>query len=463
MASRRSRISRSSSTLENCAASSVPMAPERRPSWTSSRARPSQTRVTCSSSKTWKISRRRTSIRSPDAASVASFSGLRFSKAHRARELELALAANKGVLRSLFHRFDKAQNERIEHVMETIGLVDRSGALAGGLAHGQKQWLKIGMRIWPIHAFSWWTSRSPALTHQEIERRAELLRSLAGEHTVVVIEHDMDFVRSIAERRSPCCTRAKSWPRFDGQGPSGSKWWSKSTQGAEHAGGRILESVYGESHTLWDVEALGQRRNLHLPDGAQMVWEKRRCSKRSWASSSSTAASSRSRASPGERGACHQGQARHRLRAAGARDLSSAHCAREPGDRSLGSTGQEDEATRQSLLAVSRPEEHASSPRRRPLGRTAATTGHWASAVFGPQAPHSGRANGRNSAERSGANRRCADSTTRRRHDAPLGRAKAEIAKRVGQFFTIIDRGRSVAGGSMNDLGEDLVNRYLVV
>jgi urea transport system ATP-binding protein len=120
---------------------------------------------------------------------------------HTVREnLELALAANKGVLRSLFHRFDKEQNERIDHVMETIGLVDRSGVLAGGLAHGQKQWLEIGMLLAQNPRVLLVDEPIAGMTHQEIEKTAELLRSLAGEHTVVVIEHDMDFVRSIAEK-----------------------------------------------------------------------------------------------------------------------------------------------------------------------------------------------------------------------------------------------------------------------
>jgi len=120
---------------------------------------------------------------------------------HTVREnLELALAANKGVLRSLFHRFDKAQMERIDHVLETIGLTERAPVLAGGLAHGQKQWLEIGMLLAQNPRVLLVDEPIAGMTHQEIERTAELLKGLAGEHTVVVIEHDMDFVRSIAER-----------------------------------------------------------------------------------------------------------------------------------------------------------------------------------------------------------------------------------------------------------------------
>jgi len=120
---------------------------------------------------------------------------------HTVREnLELALAANKGVLKSLFHRFSKAQTDRVDHVLETIGLTDRVGVQAGGLAHGQKQWLEIGMLLAQNPQILLVDEPIAGMTHQEIEKTAELLRSLKGEHTVVVIEHDMDFVRSIAEK-----------------------------------------------------------------------------------------------------------------------------------------------------------------------------------------------------------------------------------------------------------------------
>jgi len=114
--------------------------------------------------------------------------------------LELALAANKGVLASLFQRLNKLQTERILHVLETVGLSDRAGVLAGGLAHGQKQWLEIGMLLAQNPRVLLVDEPIAGMTHQEVEKTADLLRSLAGEHTVVVIEHDMDFVRSIATK-----------------------------------------------------------------------------------------------------------------------------------------------------------------------------------------------------------------------------------------------------------------------
>ena len=70
---------------------------------------------------------------------------------------------------------------------------------AGLLSHGQKQWLEIGMLLAQDPRVLLVDEPVAGMTHQETEKTAELLKSLAGEHTVVVIEHDMEFVRSIAK------------------------------------------------------------------------------------------------------------------------------------------------------------------------------------------------------------------------------------------------------------------------
>ncbi len=120
---------------------------------------------------------------------------------HTVREnLQLALSSHKGVLKSLFYRFNQRERERIDEVQETIGLKDLSSSLAGNLAHGQKQWLEIGMLLAQDPRVLLVDEPIAGMTHQEVERTAELLNSLAGSHTVVVIEHDMDFVRSIAQK-----------------------------------------------------------------------------------------------------------------------------------------------------------------------------------------------------------------------------------------------------------------------
>jgi urea transport system ATP-binding protein len=111
---------------------------------------------------------------------------------------ELALHGKKGVFHSLFARLSKSDRERIDEVLETIGLKDHRGRQAGLLAHGQKQWLEIGMLLAQNPKVLFIDEPVAGMTQPEMERTAELFRSLAGKHTVVVVEHDMEFVRSIA-------------------------------------------------------------------------------------------------------------------------------------------------------------------------------------------------------------------------------------------------------------------------
>jgi urea transport system ATP-binding protein len=113
---------------------------------------------------------------------------------------ELALRGNKGVFHSLFARLAKVQRDRIDEVLEIIGLADLRGRPAGLLAHGQKQWLEIGMLLCQDPKVLFIDEPVAGMTQPEMERTAELFRSLAGKHTVVVVEHDMEFVRSIARK-----------------------------------------------------------------------------------------------------------------------------------------------------------------------------------------------------------------------------------------------------------------------
>ncbi len=114
--------------------------------------------------------------------------------------IELALAANKGVFRSIFARLNGEQRDTIDGILETVGLDAERTRPAGLLSHGQKQWLEIGMLLSQKPKVLLVDEPVAGMTHQETERTAELLTGLAGDHTVVVVEHDMDFVRSIARR-----------------------------------------------------------------------------------------------------------------------------------------------------------------------------------------------------------------------------------------------------------------------
>jgi urea transport system ATP-binding protein len=117
-----------------------------------------------------------------------------------AENLELAMAGNKSVWKSLFARISPPQLEGTEQVLETIGLENHRFDRAGALSHGQKQWLEIGMLLMQDPRLLLVDEPVAGMTPQETERTAELLTSLAGKHSVVVVEHDMEFVRSIAKK-----------------------------------------------------------------------------------------------------------------------------------------------------------------------------------------------------------------------------------------------------------------------
>jgi urea transport system ATP-binding protein len=112
--------------------------------------------------------------------------------------LELAMRANKRVLPTLFASLSGEQQDRIQEVLAIIGLGELQDAMAGALSHGQKQWLEIGVLLIQDPQLLLVDEPVAGMTPQETERTAELLTSLAGERSVVVVEHDMAFIRSIA-------------------------------------------------------------------------------------------------------------------------------------------------------------------------------------------------------------------------------------------------------------------------
>jgi len=112
--------------------------------------------------------------------------------------LELAMQADKRVWPTLVAQLNGEQRDRIAEVMETIGLSAHHSDHAAFLSHGQKQWLEIGMLLMQNPRLLLVDEPVAGMTHQEMDRTAELLVKLAEKHSVVVVEHDMDFVRSIA-------------------------------------------------------------------------------------------------------------------------------------------------------------------------------------------------------------------------------------------------------------------------
>ena len=114
--------------------------------------------------------------------------------------LELALHTNKDIWTSLFKKLSPEQKDTIEDTLSAIGLIEQRFVRAGLLAHGQTQWLEIGMLLVQDPRLLLIDEPVAGMTHQETEQTAELLSSLAGKHSVLVVEHEMDFIRSIANR-----------------------------------------------------------------------------------------------------------------------------------------------------------------------------------------------------------------------------------------------------------------------
>jgi urea transport system ATP-binding protein len=115
--------------------------------------------------------------------------------------LVLSLEGSRGVWASIFGKLGRLERERIEEILHTINLDDKAQWKAGALAHGQKQWLEIGMLLAQNARLLLVDEPAAGMTDEETHRTGELLLRLAGKHSIVVIEHDMVFVRQIAVGR----------------------------------------------------------------------------------------------------------------------------------------------------------------------------------------------------------------------------------------------------------------------
>jgi urea transport system ATP-binding protein len=112
--------------------------------------------------------------------------------------LELALKTDKGVFRTLGAKLTPEQVERIDRTLDVIGLRAQARRTADLLSHGQKQWLEIGMLLMQDPRLLLLDEPVAGMTDEETARTGELFQSLAGKHSLVVVEHDMHFVASIA-------------------------------------------------------------------------------------------------------------------------------------------------------------------------------------------------------------------------------------------------------------------------
>lgn len=111
--------------------------------------------------------------------------------------LELSLADNRQVFHTLFSKLTPEQGERIQEVIALIGLAQKASEPAGSLSHGQKQWLEIGMLIIQEPELLLVDEPAGGMTDQETMATAALLKEINKTRTVVVVEHDMEFVRAL--------------------------------------------------------------------------------------------------------------------------------------------------------------------------------------------------------------------------------------------------------------------------
>jgi urea transport system ATP-binding protein len=114
--------------------------------------------------------------------------------------LELSMKADKRVRKTLFAKLSSSERDAIDETLKLIRLNEDSNRVAGLLSHGQKQWLEIGMLLMQEPRLLLLDEPVAGMSDEETERTAELFLSLAGKHSLVVVEHDMAFVGKIARK-----------------------------------------------------------------------------------------------------------------------------------------------------------------------------------------------------------------------------------------------------------------------
>ena len=112
--------------------------------------------------------------------------------------LELALKTNKSVKSSMFFKLDSLQSDRLAEMLQTIHLSNEQNKFAGNLSHGQKQWLEIGMLLMQDPKLLLLDEPVAGMTDEETARTAELFLTLKGKHSLMVVEHDMSFIKAIS-------------------------------------------------------------------------------------------------------------------------------------------------------------------------------------------------------------------------------------------------------------------------
>lgn len=111
--------------------------------------------------------------------------------------LELSLKGGRSVWQALIHKLTAEKKQKIDEILELIALEERRDDLAANLSHGQKQWLEIGMLISQEPELLLIDEPAAGMTDEETMKTAELFKKLAQNHSLVVVEHDMDFIEAL--------------------------------------------------------------------------------------------------------------------------------------------------------------------------------------------------------------------------------------------------------------------------
>lgn len=149
----------------------------------------------------------RTDLTKLDEAAIANLGiGRKFQKptvfeSHTVWDnLEMALKKPRGIFSALFYTASQDDIARITEILETVRLLARKDELAANLSHGQKQWLEIGMLLAQDPKLLLVDEPVAGMTDAETEETAKLLREISRTRSVVVVEHDMSFVRDLGSR-----------------------------------------------------------------------------------------------------------------------------------------------------------------------------------------------------------------------------------------------------------------------
>ena len=114
--------------------------------------------------------------------------------------LLLALKGSHGIFNAITAKLTRMKRHKITSVLERIGLIDYAGTQVSSLSHGQKQWVEIGMVVAQDPAVVLLDEPTAGMTPEETHSTGEIIKAMSEFHAVVVIEHDMEFVKQIAQR-----------------------------------------------------------------------------------------------------------------------------------------------------------------------------------------------------------------------------------------------------------------------